>query len=507
MASDEEDNDDEEGWGTFDVNDSDDEDNEAPLSEEAQRRQQEERKTWAPHRPKSKARAPDQDPVSAAERRRQRRQRQRLVLQPPPPPSSIESTLSSSSSSRAIVETKRPRSESPVLVDMDEEASSGSDDDDEEDNDDDNSEEDNNEDNDDDKSDDEDNDNGDEDNDNGDDEDNEEGEKKEEAEDEGKTRGDPIYLVYDDITPRALMPTTARDDNKYVRAVNAWVETYQGRDVDATNMIPADISPHDTLIRRIECVPLSQLRTDNLLETFPHLAVPLRTVFVAFVFYDSTSKEAIMDPRSLKSIQLLPLKIIPDLGIEDVLQQFVVTHVTLVLGKEPFRRRQVFSEVAKRMPPAERFVEYPSVYLSLWDRTDTFFFAVDRPELNEKLDEFPRYLEALYEGGLFGEDYAHAPSLLQHMIQLGLLPERRTKRRNDDVEVDASGGAWTHFLARGLYDPRLFLHISEFLTDKRLVGHQNANIVRAMDQRELEPFYDPQRDRFVRIFNMPDDLF
>ncbi len=363
-----------------------------------------------------------------------------------------------------------------------------------------------------------DNDNGkDDDNDNGKDDDNDNGHEEEEdsdddndekkEDDKGTTRGDPIYLVYDDITPRALMPATAPKHNKYVKAVDAWVEKYQGRDVASTNMIPADISPHDTLIRKIECVPLSQLRTDNLLESFPHLAVPLRTVFVAFVFYDSSTKEVILDPRSLKSIQLLPLKIVPDLGIEDVLQQFVVTHVTLVLGKEPFRRRQVFSETAKWMPPAERFVEYPSVFLSLWDRMNTFFFAVDRPEINTNLDEFPRYLEQLYEGGLFGEDYAHAPALLQHMIQLGLLPEQRTKRRNDDEEVDASGGAWTHFLTRGIYDPRLFLYIGEFITDKALVRRQNANIARAVDRRELEPFYDPMRDRFVRIFHAPDDLF
>lgn len=336
----------------------------------------------------------------------------------------------------------------------------------------------------------------------------EEEEDEEKDEDgEGKTGGDPIYLVYDDITPEALMPTTAPKNNKYVKAVNTWVKQYQGRDVEAVNMIPADISPHDTLIRRIECVPLSQLHTDDMLNSYPHLAVPLRTVFVGFVFYDSHTKDAVLDSRSMKSIQLLPLKIIPHLGIEEVLHQFRAIYVTLVLGKEPFRRKQAFNETAKWMPPAERYVDHPLVYLSMWDRMNTFFFAVDRPEINKNLDTLPNYLEALYEGGLFGEDYTHGPALLQHVIQLGLLPEQRTKRGNDDEEVDASGGAWTHFLTRGLYDPRLFLYIGDFLIGKEGVSHEHADIVRAVDRREPEPFYDPHRDRFAKIFNMPDDSF
>lgn len=468
MASD---NDNDERWGDYLVNDSDDEEEEeAPLSVEAKRRQDEERKTWAPQRPKSKPRNPNA--VLWSKTRKERRQRQRFALQPP----SAEISSSLSSSSTTI--EKKHRSESPVLVDDDEDESSSSSSSSSSNNDEDEDEEEKKE---------------------------EEEEKKDGGDDNGRIGGDPIYLVYDDITAGSLMPTTALQHNRYVKAVNKWVDAYQGRDIEAMNVIPEDISPHDTVVRRVECIPLSQLHTDDMLDSYPHLAVPLRTIFVGFVFYDSRTKEAILDSRSMKSIQRLPLKIVPNLGIEDVLQLFSTIFVTLVLGPEPILRTKAFKEVAKQMPPAERFVDRPDKFLSMWDRYNTFFFTVDRP-MPEESDDFRKHLAGWYSGGLFGEDAAHAPALLQHMIQLGLLPEQRTKRGHDNVQVDASGSAWSHFLTRGIYDPRLFLIVGEFLFDKPAAKSQRKDILELMNRREEEPFYDSDRDnRFCKIFQLPDD--
>lgn len=434
MASheeDEEDEEEEEQWGNYDVNDTEEDEAEAPLSVEAQRRQQEERKTWAPRRSKAKPR--NIDKKSFKDMRRGRRKRVKAVPKPP-----VSSSSSSSSSSAAVIDLTRSSESSS-------------------------------------------------------------------SEDEKETEGDPLYLVYDDVTARALMPRTKDDDNKYLNAVKSWVKSRQGKIVYYPNSVPMDVSPHDEVFRRTECIPLSQLREDDMLDSYPHLAVPLRTIFVGFAFYDSELEEAVVNPKLMHSIQRLPLKLVPKLGLEGAMTYFPTVFFTLILGKAPFYRTKVFKKVAQQMPPAEYFADYPGLMMSMWDRKHTFFYAVDRPMITG-LGNFSLYCMNLYAGGLLGEHRMHAPALLQHVIQLGLLPETRKKRfpaRNSsesDIVVEVSGGAWSDFLRKGLYDPRLFMLIGEFINDSQKAKKQRDLLLTLMQDIREEPFFDPQRDQNADIF-------
>ena len=265
--------------------------------------------------------------------------------------------------------------------------------------------------------------------------------------------GDPLYLVYDDVSPKKLW--LGKDStNPYLRSVKEWVRFNEGHVLDAFNS--AQGSRADTIaevFRPIRCVPLSDVLKDK--ERYPHLMVPLRTVFVAFAFYNSEVKDlstgdgAVMHPDTIREIQELPLTIMPNMAIPRATRLFRTICVTLIRGHGRFRVRDVFREVAKWMPAAKRSVRYPSTFLSVWDRRYAFFFAVDRTELPGVNTHLWRFLETVYSSGLFDEQWLHAPALLQHMLQLGLLPEPRTKRiRNDDgdsdLEVDVTGGACSH---------------------------------------------------------------
>ena len=465
MASDNED----EEWGNYDVNDSDEED-EAPLSEEAQRRQQEERKTWAPRRPKPKPR--NQRPLSFSERNKLRRnvkdtKKKKVKAESPV---LIDLTLNSSSSSSSSAPLLHKKAKSSIQGYDDDDASSSSSSSSE-----------------------------------NDEEKNEEEEEEEDKDDVASEEmgGDPLYLVYDDISAKKLW--MGKDStNPYLRSVNKWVEFNDGHTLEAINTAQGSRADRIAEVYRVlRCVPLSSVLEDK--DRYPHLMVPLRTVFVAFAFYDSDNKDndgAVTHPDTLREIQDLPLTLIPSVANPRAVRMFTTILVTLIRGHGRFRPRDVFSQVAKYMPPV-KYSPWYQIMLSLWDRENTFFFAVDRTKLPGLNTRLWGRLEVVYSTGLFDNHWLHAPALLQHMLQLGLVPEKRTKRKNnnDSETVDATGGAWTNFLTKGLYDPRIFLFVSEFLDDRQDAAAKNAEIRRMIEGEWVEePFFDAHRDRHADIF-------
>lgn len=477
MASEEEDKEDnvEEGWGNYDVNDSDEDEAEAPLSIEAQRRQQEERKTWAPRRSQAKPRN-TQRPLSFSERNQLRRDadnaRKKKKKTKPESPILLTATSSSSSSSAPVL-VKKPKPSTRGYDDDDSSSSSSSSSSSES--------------------------------------DNEEEQGDDDDEDSVKTEemgGDPLYLVYDDISPKKLW--LGKDNtNPYLRSVNAWVKFNEGHILEAINTAQSNRAERIVEVyRTIRCVPLSNVLGSK--ESYPHLMAPLRTVFVAFAFYDSDAKEsdaAITNPDTLRMIQDLPLELAANISLSRAIAMYQTVLVTLIRGQGRFRPRDAFQQVAKYVPKA-KYSPQNQVMVSLWDRENTYFFAVDRPRLPGINTRLWQRLEIVYSNGLFDSEWLHAPALLQHIIQLGLLPEKRTKRRDDDAEVDVTGGAWTRFLAKGLYDPRLFLFISEFINDTNKARVVRAAVREAVQGEWIEePFFDAQRDRHADIFQPYYDVY
>lgn len=475
MASDEEED---EGWGNYNVNDSDEEEyDEAPLSVEAQRRQQEERKTWAPRRSQSKPRN-TQRPLSFSERNKLKRdeaikrneeKKKKKDKAESPVLVNLPLTASSSSSSAPATE-KKSKPSTRGYHDDDSSSSSESDN-------------------------------------------NEEEQGDDDAEDEDSVRteemgGDPLYLVYDDISAKKLW--MGKDStNPYLRSVNAWVEFNDRHVLEAINTAKGPRAERIAEVyRTIRCVPLSKVLKSK--ESYPHLMAPLRTALIAFAFYDSDAKEsdaAITHPDTLRMIQDLPFELASNIALPRAISMYETLFVTLIRGQGRFRPRDVFQQVAKYAPKAKYSPQH-QVMVSLWDRENTFFFSVDRLRLPGINTHLWQHLEMIYSNGLFDSEWLHAPALLQHIIQLGLLPEPRTKRKDDGDQVDVTGGAWTKFLTKGLYDPRLFLLISQFITDSDRTRRIHVSFRDLLQSEWIEePFFDAHRDRHADIFQAYWDVY
>ena len=346
---------------------------------------------------------------------------------------------------------------------------------------------------------------------------------KAETEIKRESNNDPLYLVYDDSSAKDLDAQYPELNGHFMKQVNKWVAAHDGHVAQADVFTSPGTSDSQ---RPLRCIPFSEVyntlteraRYSNApgsyLKNPVHLNLPLRSVFVAFAFYDADKDDIKADRPSLEVIQEFPSTLATRYNIESSATMFIVRLVVLVSGKNLFIPRHVFRRLYPLMPDEVVSVQLEDQFmfnadrLTLWNHSYVYFFAVDRPECECNEWPFRGLISSNFTyDGLFDNQFLAPAAALDHILTLGLAAPQQSKRSRDSSEpTHTHSTMWNHFLTKGLYDPRLFLHVQSWLMDPEVAQQRRDRLRNMWLGADRRPFFDPVADRGAPIM-LPDDEF
>ena len=271
------------------------------------------------------------------------------------------------------------------------------------------------------------------------------------AEENKRRTGEPVIFIYDDIS--AGLIGGPRLDS-YIAAVNEFVQfaessVAENAGIGSSNSSADPLADPQRIRRPIKAIPFSEVERElkNTPRRQKHHVLPVIRLFVAFSFKDQASIKINADAhRRIWNVFKEARKAFNT--PEDTEASASPHHVMLseVWSNEPLPFTigidGAFSDA--RINP------------KIW-RIHTYYLKKSNSDgyLNSKLiNEMVKWL--FYANFRYSGDVHEAASTLRSIIAHGL---NRQKKRKEGAEDPPPETAWSVFLTRGLYDPRLFNEI------------------------------------------------